>query len=201
MIKAAIFDIGNVLLRWTNLPLFEDVDQTLHITEEQRGEYWQKYMDVLEIGKITEKEFWDGFIKDTKAEGRLPLESLLQRQFKRRFTVDEEMVKIPYKLQKSGLKIGIISNTIAPHAEIIRNSKSFEGFDEFILSNEVGFRKPEREIYELALQILHVKPDEALFVDDLPENVEGANNVGIHGILFKNKDILLQDLQKLGVEV
>jgi epoxide hydrolase-like predicted phosphatase len=201
MIKAAIFDIGGVLLRWTNLPLFEDVDQTLRITEEQRNEHWLKYMDVLEVGKITEKEFWEGFIKDTKAEGTLPSESLLQRQFKKRFTVDIEMIKIPHKLQENGLKIGIISNTIAPHAEVIKNSQSFEGFDEFILSNEVGFRKPEKEIYELAAKRLGVKPEEAFFVDDLPVNVSGANAVGIHGILFENREIFLNDLKTLGVNI
>lgn len=199
MIKAGIFDIGGVLLRWTNLPMFEDVDQTLQVTEEQRNEHWLKYMDLLEVGKITEKEFWNGFIKDTDAQGILPTESLLQREFKKRFIVDPDMLEIPRQLQKNGLKIGIISNTIAPHAEVIKNSNEFRSFNDFILSNEVGFRKPEKEIYELALDRLKVNPDEAFFVDDLPVNVAGANAVGINGILFENKDLLLKKLTELGV--
>ncbi len=201
MIKAGIFDIGGVLLRWTNLPMFEDVDQTLLITEEQRNEHWTKYMDLLEVGKITEKEFWEGFIKDTDAQGMLPKESLLQREFKKRFTVDTDMLEIPHNLSKNGMKIGIISNTIAPHAGIIKSAKEFKGFDEVILSNEVGSRKPEKEIYELALMRLGVKPEEAFFVDDLPVNVAGANAVGINGILFENKDLLLSKLREVGVEI
>lgn len=199
MIKAGIFDIGGVLLRWTNLPMFEDVDQTLHITEEQRSEHWLKYMDLLEVGKITEKEFWEGFILDTNAQGTLPTESLLQREFKKRFSVDTDVLEIPHELQKKGIKVGIISNTIAPHAEVIKNSNELGDFDDFILSNEVGYRKPEKEIYELALERLGVKPAEAFFVDDLPANVAGANAVGINGILFENKDLLLMKLTELGV--
>jgi len=201
MIKAGIFDIGGVLLRWTNLPLFEDVDQTLLITEEQRCEHWFKYMDLLEIGKISEKEFWDWFIKDTNAQGLLPDESLLQRQFKRRLNVDEEMLEIPVLLKREGLKTGIISNTIAPHAEVLRSLQSFKEFDEFILSNEVGFRKPQKEIYELALEKLEVKPSEAFFVDDLPKNIEAAKKLGIHGILFQNKVQFTQDIKELGVKL
>jgi len=201
MIKAAIFDIGGVLLRWTNLPMFEDMDQTLRIPEEIRKEAWTKLSPPFEVGKIKEPEFWQEFTKMTQAEGELPQESLIQREFKKRFTLDTDVVAIAHRLKENGLKLGIISNTIDPHAEILRNSNLFDSFDFVILSNEVGLRKPDSEIYELALAKSGVKSDEAFFVDDLPENIEGAEKVGIHGIQFVNKDQLLSEIKKLGVEI
>lgn len=201
MMKAGVFDIGGVLLRWTNLPLYEDVDQTLHVTEEQRMEHWKKYMDALEVGKITEKEFWEGFIKDAGATGELPSGSLLQREFKKRFTPDEEVLHISQRLKEKGLKIAIISNTNVPHAEVMRASHLFDEFETVILSNEVGFRKPEKGIYELAIEKLAVAPDEAFFVDDLPENVEGARKAGMHGILFINEEQLVNEIRALGVDL
>lgn len=201
MIKAGIFDIGGVLLRWTNLPLFEDVDQTLLVTEEQRNEHWLKYMNLLEVGKITEKEFWEGFIRDTGAKGELPRESLLQRKFKERLTIDEEVLRIPHELKKQGLKIAIISNTIEPHAEAMKATPLFAGFDVVILSNEVGHRKPGNEIFELTLKQLEVAPEESFFVDDLPINADAASAFGIHGIVFHDKDQLRQEIVGLEVKI
>ncbi|MEK7605510.1 MAG: HAD family phosphatase [Patescibacteria group bacterium] len=201
MIKAGIFDIGGVLLRWTNLPLFEDIDQTLLITEEQRNEHWLKYMNLLEVGKITEKEFWEGFIKDTGAKGELPEESLLQRRFKERLTIDEEVLKIPHELKGKGHKIAIISNTITPHAEAMKATTLFSGFDVVVLSNEIGHRKPGNEIFELTLSRLGVAPEESFFVDDLPVNADAASAFGIHGIVFHDRDQLRREITKLGVKI
>lgn len=201
MIKTGIFDIGGVLLKWTNLPLFEDVDQTLLVTEEQRNEHWLKYMNLLEVGKITEARFWEGFIKDTGATGVLPNESLLQRKFKERLTIDEKVLAIPHELKAQGLMIGIISNTIEPHAQAMRETKLFDGFDVVILSNEVGHRKPGNEIFDLTCQQLGVTPEEAFFVDDLPVNADAASAFGIHGIVFHDRDQLRQEIAGLGVKI
>lgn len=201
MIKAGIFDIGGVLLRWTNLPLFEDVDQTLLLTEEQRNEHWLKYMNLLEVGKITEKEFWEGFIRDTGAKGELPKDSLLQRKFKELLTIDEEVLEIPHQLKEQGLQIAIVSNTIKPHAEAMKATTLFAGFDVIILSNEVGHRKPGNEIFDLTLKRLGVAPEESFFVDDLPVNADAASAFGIHGIVFHDKEQLYQEVTGLGVKI
>ncbi|CAN5120223.1 HAD family phosphatase [soil metagenome] len=201
MIKAAIFDIGGVLLNWTNLPLFEDIDQTLEITEEKRNEAWKTHLIPLEEGKIDEEEFWRSFIKDTDAHGTLPPESLLQRSFKKNFKINNDVLKIAHQLKTCGLSLGIISNMIEQHAEIIRATGLFNGFDDVILSNEVHLRKPKADIYKLAITNLGFSPDEIFFVDDLPENIKGAEKVGLYGIQFLNVEQLKDDIRKLGVDL
>ena len=52
-------------------------------------------------------------------------------------------------------------------------------FEAMFLSGELGVEKPDPRIYELALRQMGVEPERSLFVDDRPENVEGARAVGI----------------------
>ena len=61
--------------------------------------------------------------------------------------------------------------------------------------------KPDEKIYEIALKRLEVQPDEAVFIDNLKENVEGAAKVGIHAIQYTDYEKLLEDLVKLDVEL
>jgi epoxide hydrolase-like predicted phosphatase len=69
-------------------------------------------------------------------------------------------------------------------------------FDETVFSAEVGMAKPDARIYQLILNRLGVEPQEAVFVDDFIENVEGARHLGLHAIHFKNSPQALAALQE-----
>ena len=73
-------------------------------------------------------------------------------------------------------------------------------FDLFVSSCFVGLRKPEAGIYQLALDLTQVPPEECCFVDDRPLNVEAAARLGMHAIRMKSSDQLKQDFEKLGVQ-
>ncbi|MBI5392693.1 HAD-IA family hydrolase [Candidatus Woesearchaeota archaeon] len=66
---------------------------------------------------------------------------------------------------------------------------------------KIIFVKPQPEIYKIALQKINCKPEETVFIDDMQKYVDGANAVGIHGILFQDAEQLKDDLKKLGVKV
>ena len=71
-----------------------------------------------------------------------------------------------------------------------------------MISAEVGLHKPEPEIYRLAAERLGVAPESCLFVDDLRENCEGAEAVGMTAIRHKDPDQTLARLEELtGVAV
>ncbi|MFN3331624.1 MAG: HAD-IA family hydrolase, partial [Caldilinea sp.] len=59
-------------------------------------------------------------------------------------------------------------------------------FELVIMSNEVGLRKPDPEIYELAMEILDASPAQILYVDDRAENVEAARQLGTNAILHRD---------------
>jgi putative hydrolase of the HAD superfamily len=72
-------------------------------------------------------------------------------------------------------------------------------FSMFFSSCYVGIRKPAPEIFRLALDVTQRKSGESIFVDDREENLEGARQVGIAAIQFKNVAQLDSDLRSMGV--
>jgi len=72
-------------------------------------------------------------------------------------------------------------------------------FGLFVSSCFVGFRKPEKAIYTLALEITQRPPEECCFIDDRALNLECAAKLGMHVIQMKDADQLRRDLQALGV--
>ena len=74
-----------------------------------------------------------------------------------------------------------------------------EIFDLFVSSCYVGLRKPGEQIYRLALDLIQKSADQCCFIDDRPENLEGAAKVGMPTVLMQNPVQLKRDLQNLGV--
>ena len=59
-------------------------------------------------------------------------------------------------------------------------------FDVIIYSHEVGLAKPDPQVYALLCDRLNVTPDELVFLDDVPGNVDAACQLGIHGVLHRS---------------
>jgi putative hydrolase of the HAD superfamily len=74
-------------------------------------------------------------------------------------------------------------------------------FTLFVSSCFVGLRKPERDIYRLALEITQIPPEECCFIDDRALNLECARQMGMHTIEMKGLESLRTELAKMGVSV
>ena len=72
-------------------------------------------------------------------------------------------------------------------------------FSAFFTSCYLGVRKPDRRIYQIALDVLQRDPEEVVFVDDRPENVAAADSLGIHAIRYEGSSQLSDELTRLGV--
>ena len=75
--------------------------------------------------------------------------------------------------------------------------KIYHLFDVIISSYNVRMKKPDPRIYQHTLEKLGIRPEEAVFIDDLEENVKGAEVVGIKGIVFKNSEQCRSDLDNI----
>lgn len=199
MIRAALFDVGGVLHSSEGEYVRKDIAETLGITEEQCVAACEKLQPALHLGKITEAEFWQQFIQLTGAPNPLPEESLWAREFTKRYTVFTDTLDIVEKLKQRGIRVAILSNTMEPHAKVNRQMGIYDPFPDVILSHEVSLAKPDPAMYKLALDRLQVAPEETLFIDDLPENVAAARDVGMHGIVFQNAKQLRQELVSMSV--
>ena len=67
--------------------------------------------------------------------------------------------------------------------------------DVIVYSHEVGLLKPDARIYHLVCDLLDVAPEEAVLLDDVQENVDGAKAVGMRGITFANNAQAIADLE------
>jgi putative hydrolase of the HAD superfamily len=74
-------------------------------------------------------------------------------------------------------------------------------FDAFFSSCYLGLRKPDRRIYQVALDVLQRDPEEVVFIDDRPENVAAAVSLGIHGIRYEGWAKLADELALVGVSL
>jgi putative hydrolase of the HAD superfamily len=110
------------------------------------------------------------------------------------FTPYEPIVPIIEAL-RGRAQLLVLSNTNAMHMDYIRAKLPvLDAFDAVLTSYELGLMKPEAAIYQAALAVAGVAPEEAAFFDDVLGHVEGARAVGIRGFLFTDAHQFVQDL-------
>ncbi len=112
---------------------------------------------------------------------------------------DPDMATLLDSVRKK-VPLYLLSNTNESHFEFVEhNYKVSRHFHELILSYEVGYAKPEPEIYHEILKRSGLQPYECLFIDDLSTNIEAARAVGINTIQFRGIDDLKLRLPQFGV--
>lgn len=150
----------------------------------------------LERGELTEDEFAERFgpllgVEDT--------DGLVDRLFAG-MEADEAMLDAVRAARRAGVRTGLISNSWG--AGRYNRSTFEELFDGVIISGEVGLNKPDAAIYELGAERLGLPPSECVFVDDLRENCQGAEAVGMTAVLHRGADGTVPELERLlGVEL
>ena len=107
----------------------------------------------------------------------------------------EPMVEAVRRIRASELLTGLVSNSWST-AHYDRELLA-ELFDAVVISAEVELHKPQPEIYRLAAERLRVEPADCLFVDDLKENCEGAEAVGMTAIRYRNPPETIAELDEL----
>ena len=146
------------------------------------------------IGAIKTDEHWAAV---TRRLGRPATETQkIRADFFAGDVVDRGLVNFIRKLRPKH-KTGVISNAWPDLRDYLVENKFDDAFDDLVISAEVGVMKPDPKIYQIALVQLSVEPPEAVFVDDTPANVEGANAMGMHGILFRSPEQTLNKLKEL----
>ena len=202
-ITTIIFDLGEVILTndWTFYCPEKDkeFDDYYHIP----GFIYKKtrLFNEFHTGKISETEFWKISLEEAGAKTTDSKKAIeIARKYQRE--KEPEMSDLLKNLKQNGYKLGVISTSSKEMIDWkIKNFKLRSYFDCIIDSGYSGLIKPDPKIYQLALDKFKVKPEETVFIDDTPKNVEAANNLGINGLLFGKRDNLIKDLQKLGMQI
>jgi putative hydrolase of the HAD superfamily len=102
------------------------------------------------------------------------------------------------RARKTETKMGLLSNGWPSTRSFIDERWHIADiFDDMVISAEVGLAKPDQRIYQLALDRLGVEAEQTIFIDDFDENIQGARDLGIHGIHFQNPQIVMEELKDL----
>ena len=144
----------------------------------------------LETGDLADAEFERRF---GALLGVAEHEGLIGRMFAD-LGPDERMIGAVRTARKAGTRTGLITNSWGMG---IYDRAPTDLFDAVVISGEVGLHKPQPEIYELACERLGVRADEVVFVDDLRENCEGAEAVGMTAVLHRESEKTVSRLEEL----
>lgn len=144
------------------------------------------------LGAITEEDHWKAIARRLKRPREV---DALRGEFFAGDVADHALIAFIRSLRPRW-KTGLISNAWSGLRAYLAEKKFDDAFDRLIISAEVGIMKPKAEIYLLALEQLGVKPNEAVFVDDFTENVEGARAVGMTAIHFKDPQQAMREVEE-----
>jgi putative hydrolase of the HAD superfamily len=202
-LRAVIFDYGEVLSLPANPSAHQNLLQISGIPQEIFDrQYWAYRLD-YDAGILNSSTYWEKIASEAGTELTTgQIEELAAEDARMWMDLNEPMVSWAGEIKKSGLLTGILSNMGDGVLRAMRRDFAWlSDFDAHVWSYELGIVKPDPAIYQEAVQRLGVEPAEALFIDNLEQNVEGAKAAGLHSIVFKDVDQLSRDLRTHGFDL
>lgn len=150
----------------------------------------------VETGRITGEEFAIGLAASLSRLAAIDIapDRLLERLFAD-VRLDEQMFDAVAHFRAQGVRTGLLSNSWGE--EGYPRERFPELFDAVVISGEEGLRKPDPPIFLLAAERLGLEPQACVFVDDLPANVESAEQVGMIGVVHRGPGRTLPRLAEL----
>ena len=185
-IRAVIFDVGGVFIRTERRAARRKWEARLGLPEMglSRAIFGSEISARLAIGQATEPEVWHYVATQFGLSEEQVRE--LEHDYWSDDWLDAELVQFVRDLRRR-VKIGILSNAWPEARETLTvKFKLADKVDVMILSAEVGCAKPDPRIYQITVEQLGVRFDEAVFVDDMARNVAAAQALGMRGIQFQS---------------
>jgi glucose-1-phosphatase len=197
------FDMGNVLL-------FFDRDRQVRQVAAVTGAPEEKVREVLigdrgimwryEAGEFDDDQYYDMFCKAT---GTRPDQKQFLYADGDIFQLNTEMLPVVAHLEDAQIPLGILSNTSNAHWNIVVDGRFGaifpQSFKKLVLSFEAKAVKPDRKIFDHAIEQAGVAPEKIFFMDDTLGHVEAAKKLGIDAVQFTTAERLIEDLLKRGV--
>jgi len=198
VVTTILYDLGNTLVGFDFTPIYatlaersgKTVDEAKVLVNERYGEFT--------CGRMTGHEWHEHLMKAFGIS--MPYDEFA-RLWADIFWPNEPMIRLARKLKRR-YRSYLLSNTDEIHLPWCLHRFSLGSLlDGMILSYEIGAMKPDRAMYEHGLGCFRLKPEECVFIDDLPANLEGARSVGIATVACDSPEQVERDLAVLGVRV
>lgn len=189
-IKKVIFDVGQVLVKFSPKNLFLKI-----LKNEEEVDYFLKNICTWEWHIQQDLVYDTSKVAEPMAkkypEYKEAIDAFYGRFLEMIKGTYKENVNLALQLKKQGYSIYLLSNFPGDQFEKYRLQNSYiDMFDDRIISGDVGLAKPDKKIYELAVQKFSLIPEESLFIDDKIENTISAEKLGIKTIHLENPNAL-----------
>jgi len=195
-IEVIFFDIGGVLLTIHPDVMISKISNLTNTPFKILKESFpEEEHDLYERGEITDLEWFQAYKKSFPN-----INSLTENEFWIAWSMllgqETDVLDVLIRL-KEHYKVWLLSNTNSRHIiNEVENNFAFPNLvDGKIYSFQVGSRKPEKKIYEVACEKANVEPCRSIFIDDLELNIVGANKIGMNGIHYINTNQLNNELK------
>ncbi|WP_231443930.1 HAD family hydrolase [Brevibacterium zhoupengii] len=193
-----VFDLGNVLIGW---------DQTAPLADQLTRDEWNAFAAEADFGML-----------NTLADRGVPITEVIARatesdprhgeivaayydRFDQSLTGPiQGMAEVVTDLKASEIRLLGLSNWSAEtfhHAPKV--APAINELEDIVVSGREKLVKPDPEIFRLLSRRFDLVPEQTVFVDDLPANIDAANQLGFVGLLFTGAQQLRNDLHTLGL--
>jgi glucose-1-phosphatase len=205
MTKLFVFDLGKVILPFEHHQIAAKLHERSGLTGETTAQDLFRFVfaraeglvNAYEMGNMSSHEFY----REIRRAFRL---DVTYDEFKEIwndiFWENEEVSRAVLYLKERGYPLFLLSNVSELHfLHIIERYHIVHAFDEWILSFEVGAKKPEKRIYDAIFEKTDVAPEEVFYIDDIPDFVEAARGYGIPGMVFQDSEGLWAMMREKGI--
>lgn len=194
MVRAVVFDFGRVISAQKPECLFRRYEQDLGLPPGSINEimFGSKAWHETLVGCKSEEAFW---LEIGPSLGLHTRQAALD--FRERYRADERLnpdVRDLVRRLHGRFRLAVLSNAPAGLSRWLQEWEMLDLFQVVFCSGDEGVAKPDPAAYLQTLERLAVRPQETLFIDDTPGNVEAALSLGIHGVLFTDYPALASDM-------
>lgn len=160
-----------------------------YMSEAQAAQYKSTVVLNADLGFITQEAMFEALARIA----RVPA-TQLERDFWSQVKIDTTLVTLIEQMRGQA-RLGLLTNAIIPFVRTIMAEHDLERlFDTILVSAEEHMAKPDPAFYRLMLKRMDAAPEDCLFIDDNPANIDGAKRVGINALVFRSTKQLKVEL-------
>lgn len=197
-IQAIVFDFGGVIADFNSQQIGSFLSCSLQLSHLEGLEIYHQLQAALDQGQSVQI-FWRQLALSKSIQLPKHWLTLFSQATGSAVVSIPGTLSVAQALRKQGYRVGMLSNTNSFHASVIYRLGYYDFFYPVLLSYKIGVAKPHLKAYQALLKALNLPPSAVIFIDNIPENVEAAKRLGMHGILFTNCQALCAELNQFGM--
>ncbi|MFN5199491.1 MAG: HAD family hydrolase [Planctomyces sp.] len=199
VIRTCFFDMGNVLVHFSHDRMCRNIADLSGLSEAAVRQFLmtEQRQWMMERGELSEADFCSQL---SQYCGRSLKPDTVCEALGDIFQLNDSIVPVLQQLKAAGQRLVLLSNTSMAHVRFIeRHFQVLDYLDARVLSCEVGVMKPDEPIFQAALAQAQCPPENCFYTDDIEAYTAAAARLGIQTHTYRQTDLLVAELQRLGV--